>query len=108
MPFAFLPFPYLSSFALTNQLLILISLCIISYVYRPIRLAILGLLGSYAVYVVGRILLRWGFVSFKAIAWFGFYVYFFLIGVGYIITGASTIWNLPETLSSFVESMESK
>ena len=27
----------------------------------------------------------WGFVSFKAIAWFGFYVYFFLIGVGYML-----------------------
>ncbi|KAF7313986.1 hypothetical protein HMN09_00557100 [Mycena chlorophos] len=108
MPFAFLPFPYLHNFTLLNQFLILVSLCIIAYVYRPIRLALLGILGSYAVYVVGKVLIRWGFVAFKGIAWMGFYLYFFLIGVGYILTAATTLWNLPEMLSGLVEGMENK
>ncbi|KAF7303931.1 hypothetical protein MIND_00623700 [Mycena indigotica] len=108
MPFAFLPFPYLHTFALPNQLLILVSLCILSYLYRPFRLAVFGIFGSYVVYIVGRLLLRWGFVSFKAIAWFGFYVNFFLIGIGYIVTAGTTLWNLPEMLSGFVEGMDSK
>ncbi|KAJ7161905.1 hypothetical protein C8R43DRAFT_1123610 [Mycena crocata] len=96
MPFAFLPFPYLSSYTLTNQFLILIALASVSYFYRSFRLALLTAIGA------------WAYVAFKAIAMFGFYVNFFIVGVGYIVTGAVALWNFPELLKTFIDSLEGK
>jgi hypothetical protein len=51
---------------------------------------------------------RWGYAAFKAIAMFGFYINFFIIGVGYIATAAGAVWNFPELLKSFAEGLEGK
>jgi hypothetical protein len=51
---------------------------------------------------------RWGYAAFKAIAMFGFYIHFFVLGIGYIVTGAIAVWNFPELLQNFMDSLEGK
>ncbi|KAF7369520.1 hypothetical protein MVEN_00281800 [Mycena venus] len=108
MAFAFLPLPYLRSYSLPAQFIILIILCALSYRYPRFRLAVLGTLGVYTTYKVTPPLFRWAFAAFKTIVWFGFYVHFFILGVGYIVTGALGVWNLPETLQAGLSGMEAK
>ncbi|KAJ7762985.1 hypothetical protein B0H16DRAFT_1414313 [Mycena metata] len=108
MTFAFLPFPYLNGYALTTQFGILVALILISYRYNRIRIALIALLGIYTAYKVAFPLVRWGYIAFKAIAMFGFYVYFFLIGVGYAMNVVVGIWNFPELLKGFADGLEGR
>ncbi|KAF8171042.1 hypothetical protein K438DRAFT_1613420 [Mycena galopus ATCC 62051] len=101
MTFAFLPFPYLHSYSLVFQFTILLAFAALSYRYRSFRLALLGFLGIYTAYKTTVPLVRWGYAAFKAIAMFGFYVHFFIIGAGYIFYGATAVWNYPGLLQSF-------
>ncbi|KAJ7218584.1 hypothetical protein GGX14DRAFT_595336 [Mycena pura] len=106
MAFAFLPFPYLNTFSLTTQFLILLALVAFSNFYRPFRLILLTLFGTYAVCCIAVPVVRWGYAAFKAIAWFGFYVNFFIVGIGYIASGAGAAWAFPETLQNFISRLE--
>ncbi|KAJ7123373.1 hypothetical protein C8R44DRAFT_783727 [Mycena epipterygia] len=108
MPFAFLPFPYLNSFSLTTQFLILLTLIAVSYFYRGFRLVLLSFIGLYTTYKIAVPLVRWGYAAFKAIAMFGFYINFFIVGVGYIATAAAALWNFPELLKGLAETLEGK
>ncbi|KAJ7728276.1 hypothetical protein DFH07DRAFT_930553 [Mycena maculata] len=108
MAFAFLPFPYLNSYTLTTQFVILLVLLALSYSYRTFRVALLAFLGTYAAYKITVPVVRWGYTAFKAIAMFGFYVNFFIVGVGYIFTGAAALWHSPELLRTFLDSLEGK
>ncbi|KAJ7212830.1 hypothetical protein B0H12DRAFT_1156288 [Mycena haematopus] len=108
MVFAFLPFPYLRSYGLFAQFLTLLFLAALSYRYRRFRLALLAVLGIYTTYKIAFPLVRWSYASFKAIAMFGFYVHFFVIGVGYIIAAAVTVWNFPDLLHRFIHAMEGR
>ncbi|KAJ6452412.1 hypothetical protein C8R45DRAFT_1040551 [Mycena sanguinolenta] len=108
MAFAFLPFPYLRSYGLLAQFIILLFLVALSYRYPRIRLGLLAALGIYTVYRIAFPLVGWGYSSFKAIAMFGFYVHFFIIGFGYISWAAVAAWNFPETLHGFVQDMENR
>ncbi|KAJ7075558.1 hypothetical protein B0H15DRAFT_806129 [Mycena belliarum] len=108
MAFAFLPFPYLSAYALTTQFGILTVLLALSYRYRRPRLALLAALVLYTAWKTAPPLARWGFVAVKAVAWFGFYVHFFIVGVGYVVAGAAGLWNSPELLQSFIDSLEGR
>ncbi|KAJ6574210.1 hypothetical protein B0H19DRAFT_933912 [Mycena capillaripes] len=108
MTFAFLPFPYLNIYSLTIQFLILLVLIGVSYRYRRFRLILVALLGIYTAYKITVPLARWGFTAFKAIAWMGFYINFFVLGVGYIVAGAVAVWNFPELLRGFMDGLEGK
>ncbi|KAJ7676667.1 hypothetical protein DFH06DRAFT_1168781 [Mycena polygramma] len=101
MSFAFLPFPYLSSYTLPVQFILLLLIVAISYRYRRFRLLILTFFG---IYTTGP-LIRYGYAAFKALAWFGFYVHFFILGIGYIATGALVVWN---ALQDFLDGLEGK
>ncbi|KAK7017689.1 hypothetical protein R3P38DRAFT_2540157 [Favolaschia claudopus] len=108
MTFAFLPFPYLHSYSLTTQFIILLALISLSYrsiVFRNLLLAVLGL---YTIYKISFPLARWGYAAFKGIAMFGFYVHFFILGVGYIASGALAVWRFPELLESFMNGLEGR
>ncbi|KAF7340596.1 hypothetical protein MSAN_02131100 [Mycena sanguinolenta] len=108
MAFAFLPFPYLRSYDLLAQFIILLFLVALSYRYPRFRLGLFAVLGVHTTYKIAFPLVRWGYWSFKAIAMFGFYVYFFLIAVGYISSIALAIWNFPEALHGFAHDMENR
>ncbi|KAJ7451468.1 hypothetical protein B0H11DRAFT_313250 [Mycena galericulata] len=108
MPFAFLPFPYLNSYSLTTQFLILLVIGTLAYFYRHFRSAVLAFIAIYTTYRIAVPLIRWGYVAFKAIAWFGFYVHFFFLGIGYIFTAAVAIWNSPDLLQTLIDSLEGK
>ncbi|KAJ7025811.1 hypothetical protein C8F04DRAFT_126771 [Mycena alexandri] len=108
MTFAFLPFPYLNGYTLTTQLGILVALMLLSYRYNRVRIALIAMLGIYTAYKITLPLVRWGYIAFKAIAMFGFYVYFFVIGVGYAMNVAVGIWNFPELLKNFADSLDGR
>ncbi|KAJ7893274.1 hypothetical protein B0H13DRAFT_1719491 [Mycena leptocephala] len=108
MAFAFLPFPYIHSYSLTTQFVILLILVATSYRYRRFRLLVLAFLGIYTTYKITVPLARWAYAAFKAIAMFGFYIHFFVLGIGYIVTGAIAVWNFPELLQNFMDSLEGK
>ncbi|KAJ7636466.1 hypothetical protein FB45DRAFT_906656 [Roridomyces roridus] len=108
MAFAFLPLPFLNSFSLPVQFLILLGLAFCAYRYETFRAILMPIVGIYCLYKVTVPLVRWAFFVFKTIAWFGFYVNFFLLGIGYIFTGAMGIWNFPELLQTFMDSLEGK
>ncbi|KAJ6613170.1 hypothetical protein B0H10DRAFT_1806095, partial [Mycena sp. CBHHK59/15] len=100
--------PLLHSYSLTTQFLILAALLTLSYLYRGVRISLVTLISLYTVFKVTPPLVRWGYSIFKAIAMFGFYVNFFIVGVGYIFTGAVAVWNAPELLKTFVDSLDGK
>ncbi|KAJ7805010.1 hypothetical protein B0H14DRAFT_2882167 [Mycena olivaceomarginata] len=106
MAFAFLPFPYLRSYSLFTQFLILLVFVVLSYRYSRFRLALFAFLGIYGTYKVAVPLVRWGYAAFKGIAMFGFYVHFFVVGIGYIFTAVMGIWNSPELLQGLREGYE--
>ncbi|KAJ6502939.1 hypothetical protein C8R47DRAFT_219509 [Mycena vitilis] len=108
MPFAFLPFPYLSSYTLPVHFILLLLIVGISYRYRRFRLLILTFLGTYTAYKITGPLIRYGFTAFKALAWFGFYLHFFILGIGYIATGALGVWNAPDVLQDLLDKLEGK
>ncbi|KAJ7177106.1 hypothetical protein C8R46DRAFT_1078170 [Mycena filopes] len=103
MPFAFLPFPYLNTYALTTQFGILAALLLLSYRYSRLRSALVAALGIYTAWKIVPPLARWGYIAFKAIAMFGFYVHFFIVGAGYALTAVVALWNYPELLRMFAE-----
>ncbi|KAJ7677697.1 hypothetical protein DFH06DRAFT_1465612 [Mycena polygramma] len=105
MSFAFLPFPYLSSYTLPVQFILLLLIVAISYRYRRCRSLILTFLGIYTAYKITGPLIRYGYAAFKALAWFGFYVHFFILGIGYIATGALVVCN---ALQDFLDGLEGK
>ncbi|KAJ7438151.1 hypothetical protein FB451DRAFT_1416397 [Mycena latifolia] len=108
MGFAFLPFPYLNAYSLWSQFLILVALIGLSYRYRRPRLVLVVLLLIYTIFKTTMPLVRWGFWAFKAIAWFGFYIHFFVVGAGYMFVGAAAVWNAPELLKTFVDSLDGR
>ncbi|KAJ7076725.1 hypothetical protein B0H15DRAFT_955425 [Mycena belliarum] len=104
MAFALLPFPYLSAYALSTQLSLLLALLALSYRYRRPRLALLAALALYTAWKTAPPLARWGLAAVKAVAWFGFYVYFFVEGVGYV----AGLLNAPELLQSLLDALEGR
>ncbi|KAJ7685963.1 hypothetical protein B0H17DRAFT_1073011 [Mycena rosella] len=108
MAFAFLPFPYLNTYTLLTQFILLLAFVAVSYLYRRPRLVLVALILIYTIFKITVPLARWGYAAFKAIALFGFYVHFFIVGAGYIFVGAAAVWNFPELLKTFVDSLEGR
>ncbi|KAG5638604.1 hypothetical protein H0H81_011494 [Sphagnurus paluster] len=83
--------PFLSSFSSLHQSLILAFLIVISYFHRYARWGASGLILAFVVYESIVPVTQWAFKIFKWIAMFGFYVNYFQIGVGFIITGVGGV-----------------
>ncbi|KAJ6460155.1 hypothetical protein C8R47DRAFT_1161370, partial [Mycena vitilis] len=87
MSFAFLPFlgpfPYLSSYTLPVQLSFSSSS---SQSHTATAAAVHSSSHSRHLHRIQNTgpLIRYGYAAFKSLAWFGFYVHFFILGIGYI------------------------
>lgn len=79
--------PFISSYSLKYQLGTLFLLLLVSYLHRGARLTLAFLASLYIAFFSIVPVLRWTYSLFKAIAMLGFYVYFFLIGLDYILSG---------------------
>ncbi|KXN81956.1 hypothetical protein AN958_03364 [Leucoagaricus sp. SymC.cos] len=90
---ALVSLPVFQDLASKYQLILLASLLIFSYFQRPIRLALLGSITIYAGYKflipAGIWVFSWIFWLAKAIAMLGFYIHFFQLGLGYLVTWVS-------------------
>ncbi|TFK23904.1 hypothetical protein FA15DRAFT_443337 [Coprinopsis marcescibilis] len=96
--------PIIWRYSLWTQLAVISLLFIISYKHRTSRLVISAVVSSYLAYKLLIPLLGWGVSLFKAIAWLGFYLYFFGKATTMAFGGLS--WVFEEGLPWFMNEME--
>ncbi|KAF8148070.1 hypothetical protein B0H34DRAFT_669173 [Crassisporium funariophilum] len=85
--------PLIHEYSIKVQLSILAMLLVASYCHRGIRFVLGGLATLYLAFHVLSPVVRWGFYAFKFIAMFGFYIHYFQIGVGIIVTGVAFVYT---------------
>jgi len=85
--------PLINYFSVKIQITILLSLLFISYLNRGARFVIAGLATVYLAFKLLIPLFRLLFWIFKGIAMFGFYVHFFSVGAGFIITAVAFVFG---------------
>jgi len=98
--------PLISSFSITVQLSILTILLVLSYLNRPIRIGVLATIAALFALKLLIPLFNWGLWLFKAIAWAGFYVYFFQIAVGYAGQAVGMVETLGDGLGMLFKELE--
>ncbi|EDR04162.1 uncharacterized protein LACBIDRAFT_295070 [Laccaria bicolor S238N-H82] len=85
--------PIIHAYSLKTQLIILSVLLLISYLHRKSRFLIAFLITGYFLFKIIVPVVRWTWIFFKAVAWFGFYIHYFQSGFVFIMGGAALLWN---------------
>ncbi|KJA16017.1 hypothetical protein HYPSUDRAFT_148417 [Hypholoma sublateritium FD-334 SS-4] len=96
--------PFIYEYPIKVQLSILLFFLVISYVNRRARIAVGSLAGAYLGFKILAPVMGWTFFLFKAVAWFGFYIYFFQKAVRYAITSFDYI--LGDGLESLIRELD--
>ncbi|KAF9531504.1 hypothetical protein CPB83DRAFT_809231 [Crepidotus variabilis] len=95
--------PLIHSYSATAQALILLVLLVGSYVHRTTRLVIAALALLLLAFKTLVPFVRLLFWAFKGIAWMGFYVHYFQVALGFMVTGATIFLNGVEWLGKELE-----
>jgi hypothetical protein len=69
---------------------------------------VLGLVFSYIAFKIVIPVGRWGFYLFKYIALFGFYVHFFSVGIGFILSGFGLFSELGDRLKWLSDELDGR
>ncbi|KDR79496.1 hypothetical protein GALMADRAFT_1243127 [Galerina marginata CBS 339.88] len=85
--------PLIYGYSAKVQLCVLSILLLISYLHRGARFAIAAIASAYLAFKTLIPLAGWTFYIFKGIAMFGFYITYFKIGIGYIMTAIDFVLN---------------